>query len=535
MRLPSRWFNIKEKDKFKILLPTSGQGFYVNEYDLRKIILKILWFYGYLAGSSLGTLGFYKMSHDSYGDVVPTHKVYKIIDTTSSKENPLVEIIWRHARSIWRNYGDGLKTSLIIAYKLYERALKLIEKGIAPSQIVDGYLIALKVHLDTLKELSFKAGQVPCDIALRSLFWTSPIQDKLSKIFCNTMRRCKTGYLSECIDVERVEGGSIYDTFSFKGVAIRKSPSRLGMPRFLYKARVAVLNTKIYINLRGENIKFIVNDVSLIDKFKGLIMEKAFELIKKLKELDVKLVVNLKGIDPLIEEKLELNGISVIKRIPEEKFKLIMRSTGAKVIEKIYDIDEEKLGLVDYMWETKFGNRKYVLLSNSSSPITTIMLRGPWYQIDTLYDEIRMAARGAEVYMKDPRVLPAGGAPEIEASIRIKELARSFGDARQLVLETYSEAVKIVPETLARHSGLNPLEAVLELERLHYEGNWAAGINEYERKIENNVINKGLVDIYEIRRNAIESGVRLAITFLRLSGIYISKKGEEMRKIKYKN
>jgi chaperonin GroEL (HSP60 family) len=382
---------------------------------------------------------------------------------------------------------------------------------------------------------SRRSGAVPCDIALRSLFWGSPLRDFLARIFCEAIEGCGQRYLSDCVDVERVEGGSLQDSFAFRGVVLRKSPSRLRMPRYLEGGKVLVLDRKLYINLKGEGIRFLVRDPSELEKVREIVKGDAKRIVDLLKRLDVKLIVNLKGIDPIIEEALELNGIVVVKRIPEEKFKLLLRATGAKLVGGLEEATEEKLGVFSKMEERVFGSRRYLFLEAPKGGVVTVILRGPWYHVDSVYEEVRMAARGAEVYARDPRVLPAGGAPEVEAILKIREFGKRVGSKKQLAFEAYADALKIIPETLARHSGLDPLETVTELERMHAEGYWSAGINEDKRTITSDVIKEGLVDIYEIRRGALEAGVMLAITFLRLTGVYVSKKGENLRRIRYES
>jgi len=527
------WVREVDKGELKVLIPEEGYR-YVSEDDTRKAILKILWFYGYLAGSSLGSLGSFKLAHDRYGDVIPTKKIYKIIDSVS-RENPIVEVIWEHARSLWRVYGDGVKTSLVLAYKLYERGYRLIkEYNLSPSLIVDGYREALRIHLKTLEDLAGRTGPIECINAAQSLLWGAHASGKLASHLCSALTRYRRecGWLHDLVIVERVEGGSVEDTHVIPGVVLRKTPMKPGAPRRLRGVKVAILNEKLYVDLRYEGYRFISSPDIAYD-IRRYIIEEAKKIANFIKDLSIGLLVNLKGVDMVIEDELEKMGVTVIRRIPEDKLAPLARAVGARVVNKLEDLREEALGWADLVEERVYGDRRFMVISREDSCTTTIVLRGPWYAIDSMYDEVRMAVRGLETWLTNKLGLPAGGAPEVEASIRIKEAARRVGGKKQLAFEAYAEALEVIPQTLARHSGLDPIEAVTYLEKLHYEGLWAAGINEYSRKISSDVIKDGLYDIYTIRRRAVEAAVELATTLLRVSGISVSNKGAKLRTMRY--
>jgi len=527
------------KGPSKVTIPLGGSQ-YVDGENFRKLVLRILGVYGYLSGSSLGSRGAFKMVHGKYGDVVPTNKLYLVLNETS-KENPLVEMLWETARGLWRVYGDGVKTALLLAFKLYERAYNLVkEYNLHPSVISEGYTLALRLHLKTLDELAEKTSRPTCRQAAESLLWGSQARGILSSMLCRALdrflgARCRLGF-AEAVDFERIEGGSLQDSFLYEGVVIRKRLSRPTMPRYVGgPLRVLVLDQKLYVDLRYEGYNMIIKDVDLAIELKDKLSQTLNWVLEKLKKLRVNMLVNVKGLDHTLEESLERNGILVLRRIPPEKAKLLAASSGAKLISSLQDATPGDVGVIDFVEEKVFYDRYYTFLMTSRGCSSTIILRGPWYSIDTVFEEARMASRGLEAYLGDPRGLPAGGAPEVEASLRIRDYSRMVGGKLQLAMEAYAEAIEVIPRTLARHAALHPEEALSTLKALHNSGFWASGIDEEERSIEEDLVSKGILDLYTVRRAAVIAGASLALSLLRIDGASIHKRGAYLREIREPN
>ena len=77
-----------------------------------------------------------------------------------------------------------------------------------------------------------------------------------------------------------------------------------------------------------------------------------------------------------------------------------------------------------------------------------------------------------------PRALIAGGgAPETELSLHLAKYANTVSGMEAYCLRAFSEALEVVPYTLAENAGLNPIATVTELRNKHAQGEKTAGIN----------------------------------------------------------
>jgi len=522
-----------EKAGFRVAVPVGGSD-YVDGERARALILRVLWLYGYLAGSSLGSRGALKLAHGRYGDVVPTGKLYLVLDEVS-RENPIVEMVWETARGLWRSYGDGVKTAVLLAFKLYEEAARLQrDYKLPPSVVEEGYWAAYRIHRETLRELALRTPRPTCMQAAMSLLTGSQARELLAGLLCRALDRyraapCRLPF-SEAVAFERIEGGALQDTSLYPGVAVRKGLARPGMAAYRRgPLRVAVVDQKLYVDLKYEGVRFHSSDPLAALDIAEAASRQALWAVEAARRLGVDLLVNVKGVDPLVEERLERLGVTVLRRVPPERARLIAAATGARLVSRLQDLGPGDLGVAGGLEARAYRGSRYTLIEAPRSCASTILVRGPWYAVDTAYEEARMAARGLEAYLADPRGLPGGGAPEVEAALRVREAARRVGGKAQLAMEAYARAVEVIPRTLARHVGLDPEEALARLEALHATGSWAAGVDEGSMSLAGDTAALGLLDLYPVRLAALDAGFSLAASLLRVTGIAVHRRGASLR------
>lgn len=74
-------------------------------------------------------------------------------------------------------------------------------------------------------------------------------------------------------------------------------------------------------------------------------------------------------------------------------------------------------------------------------------------------------------------LIAGGGAPEIELALRLAEYSRTLGGMEAYCVRAYSDALEVIPFTLAENAGLNPISTVTKLRNWHAQGDKMAGIN----------------------------------------------------------
>src|SRR6202171_611292 len=106
-----------------------------------------------LVKTSLGPRGMDKMLVDSIGDVTITNDgatMLKEIDVQHPAAKMMVEI----AKAVDGEVGDGTTSSVILAGALLANAEKLLEKGVHPMLIVNGYRKAAQQAQKILDEIA---------------------------------------------------------------------------------------------------------------------------------------------------------------------------------------------------------------------------------------------------------------------------------------------------------------------------------------------------------------------------------------------
>src|SRR5271170_4076226 len=107
--------------------------------------------------SSIGPRGMDKMLVDSLGDVTITNDgatMLKEIDVQHPAAKMLVEV----SKATDNEVGDGTTSAVILAGALLEKAQELIDKGVHPTVIVEGYNKAAAKAILVLEDIAEKVS-----------------------------------------------------------------------------------------------------------------------------------------------------------------------------------------------------------------------------------------------------------------------------------------------------------------------------------------------------------------------------------------
>lgn len=98
----------------------------------------------------------------------------------------------------------------------------------------------------------------------------------------------------------------------------------------------------------------------------------------------------------------------------------------------------------------------------------SIVIRGG---LERLVDEAERSMRDAlsavADAIKDGRVVPGGGAIEIELAKHIRKLATKVGGKEQLAIEAFAKALEGLVVTLIENAGLDPVDMIMKLRAAH--------------------------------------------------------------------
>jgi len=173
--------------------------------------------------SSMGPKGMDKMLISKDGDVTVTNDGATIVENMNV-EHPIAKLLVELSKSQDDESGDGTTGVVVLAGALLEQAQKLLDKGLHPLQIIEGFDKGCEYaieHLDSiqkeinLKENNFENLKKAAKTALCSKV-VSKYQDKFAEIAVNAIMavadQSRKDVNFDMIKVEGKVGGNLEET-----------------------------------------------------------------------------------------------------------------------------------------------------------------------------------------------------------------------------------------------------------------------------------------------------------------------------------
>ena len=199
----------------------------------------------------------------------------------------------------------------------------------------------------------------------------------------------------------------------------------------------------------------------------------------------------------------------------------LAKATGGKIVSNLNDLKETDLGACDMVDERKIGVDKMVFVEGCNDPrAVSVFIRAG---LERMIDEAERTMNDALYVISDiaelPKMVPGGGAIEIELSKVVRDHARKVGGREQLAIEAFSDALEIVPRTLAENAGLDVLDTMVALKAAHEkDGGLAMGVNVFKEGIID-MLEQGVVEPMAVKVQAIKSSVEVGSMILRIDDV----------------
>lgn len=489
--------------------------------------------------TTLGPKGMDKMLVDAMGDVVVTNDGVTILEEMQI-DHPSAKMIVEIAKTQDNEVGDGTTTAVILAGELLKNSEKLLEQNIHPTVIAKGYRLAAEKSQEVLNNIAVNINERD-NVLLKKLAITSitgkgaeNAKEKLADLAMKAVGSIvdrEDGTIvvdSEDIKIEKKVGGSIEDTELVKGIIIDKERVHSAMPRFVTKAKIALVNSPIEVKNPETDAKISINDPSQMQAFLDMEEKMLQRMVDKIISSGANVVICQKGVDDLAQHFLAQQGIFAVRRVKQSDMDKLARATGAKVVSKLDDLTKNDLGYAGLVEEKKVGDENMTFIQECKHPkAVTILVRGG---TEHVIEEIKRALDdciGVVVSaLKTKKVVAGAGAPEIELAKELRKYSQSLSGREQLAVQAFADAVEIVPRTLAENAGLDPIDVMTELKAAHDKKIKWAGINVFTGKVMD-AWNKGVVEPLKIKTQAVSSAAEVAVMILRIDDVIASGKQQQ--------
>ncbi|KDE07529.1 T-complex protein 1 subunit epsilon [Microbotryum lychnidis-dioicae p1A1 Lamole] len=443
--------------------------------------------------TSLGPRGLDKILISQDGDITVTNDGATILGQMQV-EHEIAKLLVQLSKSQDDEIGDGTTGVVVLAGALLESAAGLLDRGIHPIKIADGFERACAVAVAELERVGdvieySKHNQTEL-LKVAQTSMGSKIVSKAQGLFAQIavdavlavadLDRKDVSF--DLIKVVGKVGGSIEDTTLIRGVLLDKDMSHPQMPRSLNDARIAILTCPFEPPRPKTKHKLDITSVEEYKKLQTYETDKFQEMIKRVKDTGANLVICQWGFDDEANHLLMQNDLPSVRWVGGPEIELIAIATNGRIVPRFEDLTTEKLGKAGLVRELAFGttrDKMLVIEDCDNSRAVTVFVRGSNKMI---IDESKRALHDAlcvvRNLVKDNRVVYGGGAAEIACSIAVAKAADEIASIEQYAMRAFATALDAIPLALAENSGLSPIETLADVKsRQVTEGNSRLGID----------------------------------------------------------
>lgn len=443
--------------------------------------------------TSLGPRGLDKMMVSPDGDVTITNDgatILKMMDV----EHQIAKLMVQLSQSQDDEIGDGTTGVVVLAGALMEKAEELLDKGIHPIRVADGYELAAKKaieHLDTI------ADEYPVDPNnLEPLILTA-----MTTLGSKIINRCHRQMAEiavdavmavadleakdvnfELIKVEGKVGGKLEDTMLVKGVVVDKDFSHPQMPKTLKNVKCAILTCPFEPPKPKTKHKLEITNVEDYQELHKYEQEVFKNMVDKVKDSGANLAICQWGFDDEANHLLLQKELPAIRWVGGPEIELIAIATGGRIVPRFEELTPEKLGTCGTVREIGFGTTKDKMMVIEDCPNTkavTIFIRGGNKMIiEEAKRSIHDALCVVRNLVRNNKIVYGGGAAEISCALAVSEEADKISTLEQYAFRAFADALENIPLALAENSGSSPIHTLTEVKAKQVaEKNSALGID----------------------------------------------------------
>jgi T-complex protein 1 subunit epsilon len=425
--------------------------------------------------TSLGPKGMDKMLQSPDGDVTITNDGATILEQMKV-EHQIGKLLVELSKSQDDEIGDGTTGVVVLAGALLEKAEALLDRGIHPMRIAEGFdrasLIATE-HLASIAdtfEYSLTNKEALVEVAMTTL--GSKIVNRAHR----KMGEIAVDAVMSVADFERKDvnldlikmdgkvGGSLEDTKLVRGIVIDKDMSHPQMAKDIKDAKICVLTCPFEPPKPKTKHKLELETVAAFQDMQTQEKQYFIDMIQKVKDSGANLVICQWGFDDEANHLLMQAGLPAIRWVGGVELELIAIACNARIVPRFAELTADKLGSAGHVHEEAFGttkDRMIVIENCPNSRAVTVFCRGGNKMI---LDEAKRSLHDAicvvRNLIRDNRIVYGGGAAEIACSIKVAEEADKCGTIEQYAMRAFADALEQTPCALAENSGLQPIETV---------------------------------------------------------------------------
>lgn len=500
----------------------------------------------------LGPLGLEKMFIDIMGETTVTKDGATFLRKIDV-EHPAAKLLIEASNAVDNAVGDGTTSVVVLAGALVEKAEELLDMGIPPTIISDGYLNALDMAIEILREISVES--INSDkMIMESLAGTclaskafSHITEEMKIVRLIVNAICQiANFSNNYVDVDDIKieekMGSISETELINGIVIDKTIDNSSMPHIVENARVLLLDIDIENEQTKADAQISISVPSDLGRYLEYGTNNTFEKIQNVADSGANVIFSRGGISPLAQNYFAKKGIMTVRRVKENDLLWLEKATGARITRDLDRITSDDIGFAAEVCQKFVGDDKMVFVDGCKNPKSvTLLLRA---SSKVILDEFHRAVLDCLYVLRDfvamPRIVAGGGAAEAIISHLVKERSYLISGKEQIVIQKFAEAVEEIPLTIAINAGMDRVNTMTRLRekvssqynvkketslkrvQAHNNNYHSYGVNAIERKIDN-MISKRVMEPLMVKEQILNTAVEIITLLIRVDDVLIAK------------
>ena len=506
-----------------------------------------------LVRSTLGPLGLDKMvvrrmPDDELRGFASNDGVAIIEEFEGETDNPVAQEFITLAEDHEDDLGDGVTTMFLLACDLLSASMDLVDRGVHPNDVVEGYSIAAQRTLEHWNEAAIPvAGDGELDRAtLETIAMTGmtnghtgswPLDDVADTVVDAVLRvsdpASGTTRLDHA-DTEAVPGGTVSDTELVEGPVLPRdivdAPWLMPVegPILLVDGdlKTRELAADVSVSIDREDPGKTARSFNEAEGIAAAIGESGAVAVVITGDADMQVAYELAGEDAVL-----------VRNTKDTDFEYIRRATGATPVGPVSPgttVDPDVLGQSRVSFRDMGRDDDWLAVEappETGQPAVTLVVRGGTESAAGEAERrVRDGKNALRAVIQDPRALPAGGAPDVAAARDVRAFATRFDGREQLAVEAFADVLETLPETLARNAGLNPIEALTDLRGRHEAGHDTAGISVDGEVVDDVLAHDGL-DAYRVRVAGLVRAVEFVNDFTRVDGFLVDRRDPSLERV----
>lgn len=487
--------------------------------------------------TTLGPMGLDKMLVGADGTVVVTNDGASILNRMDI-DHPTAQLIVAVATQQEGRVGDGTTTAVVLAGELLAKAEELLERGIHPTTITEGYYLAAERAVETLHRDAIRIEADDPDrlneIA-RTVITGKWDTDATAFLAARAVEAVRAITAEGQVDFEKITrktaaGGSVFHSSVVEGLIIDTESSSTdvvasepGLPSRIENATVALVDDQLTIETTTGQRTVSLESPDQLEEFKQYEDEVYASQVEQIANSGADVVFCQKSIDEPVRYRLANEGILPVERTRQDELHKLERATGAEHVATVDELTPALTGNAGVVERRMIGSTQFVFVRDSEGfdQVSLLLRGGTEHVVEETKRVIDDCFHVLKHAVETGTVVAGGGAIEVHLAQELRDFARAVPRREQLAIEAYADAIETIPRTLAASAGFDPMDSLIKLRDRHHDGDVTAGLVLATGDVDDMVAH-GVLEPLAVKQRAIQSAAEVANTILRVDDIIVA-------------